>query len=119
MIRTFADQGTCDIYTGVDSSKGMRMRSAAKTTIKAPSIADLQEPPTHPGEMLLEEFLKPQGITQVDAARHLGISTTRLNEIIRSKRGVTADTAWRLGDWLGTGPEVWMDLQSKWDLWHA
>ena len=95
------------------------MRSAVKTTIEAPSIDELRVPPTHPGEMLLEEFLKPQGLTQVDAARHLKISTTRLNEIIRGKRGVTADTAWRLGDWLGTGPEVWMDLQSKWDLWQT
>jgi addiction module HigA family antidote len=95
------------------------MRSAVRTTIKAPSIDQLRDPPTHPGEMLLEEFLRPQGITQVDAARHLNISTTRLNEIIRGKRGITADTAWRLGDWLRTGPEVWMNLQSKWDLWHA
>lgn len=95
------------------------MRSAAKTTIRAPSLDELREPPTHPGEMLLEEFLRPQGIMQVEAARRLGISTTRLNEIIRGKRGVSADTAWRLGDWLGTGPEIWMDLQSKWDLWHA
>ena len=95
------------------------MRSAAKTTIKAPALDELRESPTHPGEMLLEEFLKPKGVTQVDAARHLRMSTTRLNEIIRGKRGISADTAWRLGDWLGTGPEVWMDLQSKWDLWHA
>lgn len=69
--------------------------------------------------MLLEEFLRPQQITQVDAARHLRVSTTRLNEIIRGKRGITADTAWRLSDWLGTGPDVWMNLQSKWDLWQA
>ena len=69
--------------------------------------------------MLLEEFLKPKQITQVEAARHLEMSTTRLNELIRGKRGISADTAWRLGDWLKTGPEVWMDLQSKWDLWHA
>ena len=95
------------------------MRFAAKTTIRAPSLDELRESPTHPGEMLLEEFLNPQGVTQVEAARHLGMSTTRLNEIIRGKRGISADTAWRLGDWLGTGPEVWMDLQSKWDLWHA
>lgn len=95
------------------------MKSAARTTIKAPALDALLEPPTHPGEMLLEEFLKPQGITQVDAAGHLGMSTTRLNELIRGKRGVSADTAWRLGDWLGTGPEVWMSLQNKWDLWHA
>lgn len=95
------------------------MRSAAKTIIKAPTVDLLREPPTHPGEMLLEEFLRPRQITQVDAARHLRVSTTRLNEIIRGKRGITADTAWRLGDWLGTGPDVWMNLQSKWDLWHA
>lgn len=95
------------------------MKSAARTTIKAPSLDELREPPTHPGEMLLEEFLKPQDITQVEAARRLGMSTTRLNEIIRGKRGISADTAWRLGDWLGTGPEVWMSLQSKRDLWHA
>lgn len=69
--------------------------------------------------MLVEEFLQPKGVTQVEAARQLRMSTTRLNEIIRGKRGISADTAWRLGDWLGTGPEVWMDLQSKWDLWHA
>ena len=95
------------------------MRSAAKTTIKAPPLDELHEPPPHPGEMLLEEFLKPKQITQVEAAHHLDVSTTRLNELIRGKRGISADTAWRLGDWLGTGPEVWMDLQSKWDLWHA
>ncbi len=95
------------------------MKSAAKTTIDAPSLDELLEPPTHPGEMLLEEFLRSGGITQVEAARHLKISTTRLNEIIRGKRGITADTAWRLSDWLGTGPEVWMNLQSKWDLWQA
>ena len=94
------------------------MTSVVKTTIKAPSLDELREPPPHPGEMLLEEFLKPKDTSQVEAARHLGMSTTHLNELIRGKRGISADTAWRLGDWLGTGPEVWMDLQSKWDLWH-
>jgi addiction module HigA family antidote len=97
----------------------MRMSSVVRKTIERPSVDRLREPPTHPGEILLEEFLRPQGTTQVEAARHLNISTTRLNEIIRGKRGITADTAWRLGDWLRTGPEVWMNLQSKWDLWHA
>jgi addiction module HigA family antidote len=95
------------------------MRSAVKTTIKAPSVDLLQVPPTHSGELLIEEFLRPQQITQVEAARQLRVSTTRLNEIIRGRRGITADTAWRLGDWLGTGPDVWMNLQSKWDLWQA
>lgn len=75
--------------------------------------------PDHPGEVLLRDFLRPRGITQVQAARHLRISTTRLNEIIRGKRGVSADTAWRLGEWLQTGPQKWMDLQSAWDLWQA
>lgn len=95
------------------------MTSAVRTTINAPSVDELREPPTHPGEMLLEEFLRPQEVTQVEAAKQLRISTTRLNEIIRGKRGITADTAWRLSDWLGTGPDVWMNLQSKWDLWQA
>lgn len=95
------------------------MKSAAKTTIEAPALDELQVAPPHPGEMLLEEFLGPLGITQVEAARQLRMSTTRLNELIRGRRGVSADTAWRLGDWLETGPRVWMDLQSKWDLWHA
>ena len=82
------------------------MKSAAKITIKAPPLDELREPPTHPGEMLLEEFLKPRGISQVETARHLRISTTRLNEIIRGKRRISADTAWRLGDWLATGPAL-------------
>ena len=63
------------------------MKSVAKTTIKAPTLEELREPPPHPGEILLEEFLKPQGITQVDAARHLRMSTTCLNELVRGNRG--------------------------------
>ena len=78
-----------------------------------------QRPPTHPGEMLLEEFLKPLGLTQVDAAEKMGISLNRLNELIRGKRGVTADTALRLAKLLKTSPEFWMNLQAAWDLYHA
>jgi antitoxin HigA-1 len=76
-------------------------------------------PPTHPGEMLLEEFLKPLGMPQTVAAKRMNIPTQRLNELIRAKRGVTADTAIRLSKLLGTSPEIWMDLQSRWDLWQA
>ncbi|HEU0168099.1 MAG TPA: HigA family addiction module antitoxin [Chloroflexota bacterium] len=76
-------------------------------------------PPTHPGEMLLEEFLKPLGLTQADAARRMGITTNRMNELVRGKRGVTADTALRLARLLGTSPEIWLDLQGRWDLYHA
>ena len=68
--------------------------------------------PTHPGEMLLEEFLKPMELTQVDAAERMGIPTNRLNEIIRGKRGITADTALRLAKLLNTSPEFWMNLQA-------
>ena len=75
--------------------------------------------PTHPGEMLLEEFLKPLHLTQVDAADRMGIPTNRLNEIIRGKRGITADTALRLAKLLNTSPEFWMNLQTTWDLYRA
>ena len=76
-------------------------------------------PPTHPGEMLLEEFLKPLGMTQAEAARQMAVPLNRLNELIRGKRGITADTALRLAKVLKTDPEIWMNLQNQWDLWHA
>ena len=76
-------------------------------------------PPTHPGEMLLEEFLKPLGISQSAFAVRLGISFPRLNEIIREKRGVTPDTALRLARVLGMSADFWLGLQQDWDLWHA
>jgi addiction module HigA family antidote len=76
-------------------------------------------PPTHPGEMLLEEFLKPLGLTQTTAAEKMGISLNRLNELINGKRGITADTALRLATLLKTTPEFWMNLQNMWDLYHA
>lgn len=77
------------------------------------------KPPTHPGEMLLEEFLKPLGVTQSAFAIRLGISFARLNEIIRGKRGVTPDTALRLARVLGMPADFWLGLQQDWDLWHA
>ncbi len=72
--------------------------------------------PTHPGETLLEEFLKPLGISQLEFSKHLNISLQRLNEIVLGKRGVTPETAWLLGMALGTGPEIWLDLQTAYDL---
>ena len=72
--------------------------------------------PTHPGEILLEEFLKPLGVTQVAFAEHLGTSLQRVNEIIRGKRGVTPDMAWRLSQAFGTTPEFWLNLQAAHDL---
>ena len=76
-------------------------------------------PPTAPGEMLLEEFLKPLGLAQVDASTRLGVSLNRLNEIILGKRGISADTALRLAKLLGTSPQFWMRLQADWDLQQA
>jgi len=76
-------------------------------------------PPTPPGEMLLEEFLKPLGISQSAFAIRLGVSFPRLNEIIRGKRAVTPDTALRLAQVTGMSADFWLGLQSDWDLWHA
>jgi len=76
-------------------------------------------PPTHPGEMLLEEFLKPLGVSQSAFAIRLGVSFPRLNEIVRGKRGVTPDTALRLAQVTGMTADFWLGLQQDWDLWHA
>ena len=75
--------------------------------------------PTPAGEVLLEEFLKPLGISQVEAARRMGIPMNRLNEVIHGKRGITADTALRLARLFGTSPEFWMNLQTASDLARA
>jgi len=72
--------------------------------------------PTHPGEILLEEFLKPLGVTQVAFARHIGVSVQRVNELIRGKRGITPETAWLLAQALGTTPQFWVNLQTNHDL---
>lgn len=75
--------------------------------------------PTHPGEMLLEEFLKPMGISQVELAAKLKIPFQRVNQIIGGKRSVTPDTALRLERFLGVEAELWMNLQMAWDLYAA
>jgi len=72
--------------------------------------------PTHPGEILREEFLSPLGITQVAFAEHIGVPVQRVNELVRGKRGVTPDTAWLLSQALSTTPEFWINLQTAYDL---
>jgi addiction module HigA family antidote len=74
---------------------------------------------THPGEVLLEEYIKPLGLTQATLAKELGISANRLNELVRGKRGITADTALRLSRRFRTSPELWMNLQSAYELTEA
>ena len=75
--------------------------------------------PTHPGEMLLKEFLEPMELTQKDLAVHLGWTYARVNEIVNGKRGVSADSALALADAFQIEPEFWLNLQRNWDLWHA
>jgi len=72
--------------------------------------------PTHPGEILSEEFLKPLGISQVRFAAYIGVPVQRINELIRGKRGVTPETAWLLAQALKTTPEFWLNLQAGYDL---
>jgi addiction module HigA family antidote len=75
--------------------------------------------PIHPGRMLLEEFLKPGGVTQRAFAKRLGWTAAKLNELIGGKRGVTAESALDLAAALRTSPELWLNLQMQWDLWRA
>ena len=75
--------------------------------------------PTHPGEMLREEFLLPLGITQRALAMAIHVPYQRVNEVTRCKRGVTPATALRLARFLGTEPGFWLNLQLRWDLYHA
>ncbi len=73
--------------------------------------------PVHPGEILLEEFLKPMGLSQNQLALDLGIPPQRINEIVLGKRAVKADTALRLGRYLGMSPQFWLGLQMDYDLY--
>ena len=72
--------------------------------------------PIHPGEVLLEEFLKPMDISQHRLALDIGVDPRRLNEIVLGKRGITADTALRLARYFGTSPQFWLGLQAQYDL---
>lgn len=75
--------------------------------------------PTHPGEMLVVEFLEPMGLSQKDLAAGIRVPYQRINELVNGKRGVTPSTALRLSKFLGTSPELWMNLQLRWDLYRA
>lgn len=94
----------------------MPAKSVSRTITRK---AEWAGPAIHPGEMLLEEFLKPLGLGQAEAARRLGMPLNRLNEIVLGKRGITADTALRLSALLKTSPQFWMRLQADWDLSRA
>ena len=75
--------------------------------------------PTHPGEMLLEEFLKPMSISQRDLANDIHVPYQRVNELVNRKRGVTPSTALRLAKYFGNSPGYWLSLQHRWDLFRV
>jgi antitoxin HigA-1 len=76
-------------------------------------------PPIHPGEILLEEFMEPLGLNRHQLAEALGVNDSRINRIVGGKSGVTADTAMRLARYFGTTPQLWMNLQARYDLEKA
>ena len=73
-------------------------------------------PPIHPGEILLEEFLKPMNISQYRISKDINVPPRRINEIVQGKRGITANTALRLGHYFGMPPQFWINLQTHYDL---
>ncbi|HJM76604.1 MAG TPA: HigA family addiction module antitoxin [Dehalococcoidia bacterium] len=72
--------------------------------------------PSHPGEIIREEFLAPSGLTQVELAKHIGVPVQRITEIVRGKRRITPETAWLLEQAFATTPELWVNLQTSYDL---
>ncbi len=109
--------------TGSKSRTITERHSAAPGRVRGPQLVARRlprhRPPTHPGEMLLEEFIRPLGITRSQLAIRLGISFPRLNDIVRGRRTVTPDIALRLARVLGMSADFWLGLQLDWDLWHA
>ncbi len=97
----------------------MTLKSQITTNNKLSRRLPEKRPPTHPGEILLEEFIKPLNITQTELAQRLRVSYPRLNEIIKGRRAVTPNTALRLSRVLGMSAGFWLGLQQDWDLWHA
>ena len=93
----------------------MKSRSSTITNPRRATRPD-RLPPVHPGEVLFEEFLKPMNITQYRLAKDISVPPRRVNEIVLHKRGITADTALRLGRYFGTSEQFWLNLQSEYDL---
>jgi addiction module HigA family antidote len=79
-------------------------------------MASDKMPPIHPGEVLLEEYLRPMGISQYRLAKSISVPARRINEIVLGKRGISADTALRLSRFFGTSERFWMNLQTRYDL---
>jgi len=84
--------------------------------MKAHDMDEERLPPIHPGEVLLEDFMKPLSLSQYRVAQDIGVPTLRISQIVHGKRAVTADTAMRLARYFGTSPVVWLRLQARYDL---
>jgi len=94
----------------------MAVLTTWRLSIIIKTMSKKQLKPVHPGEVLLEEFLKPLGLTQNRLASDIGVSTRRINEIVTAKRSVTADTALRLARYFRMSPQFWLGLQMDYDL---
>lgn len=94
-------------------------KPGAPRPLRRASLPAARRSPVHPGYFLETRFLKPLDLTQQALARALSISRRRVNELIRGRRGITADTAVRLGMYFGNDPAFWMELQAAWDLHEA
>jgi addiction module HigA family antidote len=105
MIRSFRCAETERVFQGIRSREFQAIERTA-----------LRRLLPHPGETILEDVLKPLDMSVNQMAKHLGITASRLNDIVRGRRGITADTALRLARYLGTSPEVWLGLQLEYDL---
>jgi len=75
--------------------------------------------PTHPGEILLEEFLEPLQLTQTELANEIGVPFQRINDLVNGRRGITTDTALRLARYFNTTPDFWLNFQRRWDIYHT
>jgi len=109
-------------YSGgsqVKRSTSLCLTTTSSVTIMTKRTHKQPANPSHPGEILLEEFLEPSGITQAAFATKVGWTKARLNELIKGKRGITADAALDLAETLGTSARLWMNLQSTFDLAQA
>ena len=92
------------------------MKSKSLTITKGKTASERRIPPVHPGEILLEEFLKPLGLSQYRLAKGLSVPARRINEIVLGVRSITADTALRLARFFGTSERFWLNLQATYDL---
>lgn len=107
----WTELGPAEVELGITT----RDRALELPMVRIPT----HQAPTHPGELLLEEFLNPMGLSQQDLADGIRVPYQRVNELVNGRRGITPSTALRLAKFFGTTPDLWMNLQLRWDLYHT